>query len=388
MVSPDEIARQMNGVLTEPAKGRSEAFLPSPVIQNHAAFLAWLPDGSLGCAWFGGTLEGKSDISIYASRLCPDQGRWLPPSRITDDPARSEQNPVLWSDGGSLTLFHTSQISGNQEGSEVKARSLSIAGEAVVAGASRTLPLAPGTFVRAPAVRRGDGALLLPLFHCKAEEGTKWNGSHDTAALAISDDDGKNWRIVDVPESLGCVHMTIVPLDGDRMVAFFRRRQADFVYRTLSEDGGESWSVPEATDVPNNNSSISAIRLRDGRIALVCNPISAASSGDRRLSLYDELGEENDRADSNGGIEPVWGVPRAPLTLCFSSDEGVIFPQRRFVEGGTGTCLSNNSIDGRNKELSYPMLLEDEDGSLHIAFTFHRRAIKYIRLTSEWLTDQ
>ena len=39
------------------------------LIQNHAAFLHLLSDGALVCAWFGGTLEGKSDISIFAAVL-------------------------------------------------------------------------------------------------------------------------------------------------------------------------------------------------------------------------------------------------------------------------------------------------------------------------------
>ena len=47
----------------------AEAFLPSPKVQNHAAFLAPLPGGDLLCAWFGGTIEGKSDISIHAAIL-------------------------------------------------------------------------------------------------------------------------------------------------------------------------------------------------------------------------------------------------------------------------------------------------------------------------------
>ncbi len=74
-MTPDEIARRMTGALTQTSDGRSEAFLPSPMIQNHAAFLHRQADGSLICAWFGGSLEGKSDISIYASVL----GRTPPP---------------------------------------------------------------------------------------------------------------------------------------------------------------------------------------------------------------------------------------------------------------------------------------------------------------------
>ena len=144
--------------------------------------------------------------------------------------------------------------------------------------------------------------------------------------------------------------------------------------------------MPEATDVPNNNSSIVAIALRDGRVALLCNPVSAAQSAARRASLYDELGEGDDgRGEPEGGVAAIWGVPRAPLTLCLSEDGGRSFPRRRVVEDGPGTCLSNNALDGKNRELSYPALVEAPDGALHLAFTFHRRAIKHVVLDRSWV---
>jgi predicted neuraminidase len=77
-------------------------------------------------------------------------------------------------------------------------------------------------------------------------------------------------------------------------------------------------------------------------------------------------------------------VPRAPLTLCFSTDGGRSFPERHVVEDGPGTCLSNNALDGNNRELSYPAMVEAPDGTLHLAFTFHRRAIKHVALAPGW----
>ena len=78
------------------------------------------------------------------------------------------------------------------------------------------------------------------------------------------------------------------------------------------------------------------------------------------------------------------GIPRAPLSLCLSEDGGRSFPLRRIVEDGAGTCLSNDPLDGRNQELSYPAIVEGPDASLHLAYTFHRRAIKYVRLAAGW----
>ncbi len=387
-MTPDEIAARMTGRIAPAGAGRAEAFLASPVVHNHAAFLQWLPDGTLACAWFGGTLEGRSDIFVHLATLAPGAAAWSAGARVSDDPDRSEQNPVIFTDPatGAPGLFHTAQPGGRQEACVVRFRPLLRGADGVTGGAARTLPLPEGTFVRAQVTLRDDGAWMLPLFLCRTSPGARWTGSHDVAAVATSSDRGATWEVVEVPGSTGCVHMTLVPLGEGRIAAFYRRRQADFVYRTESGDGGRTWAVPAATDVPNNNASIAAVALDDGRVALLCNPVGAADSAARRASLYDELGEGDDgRGDPTGGVPAIWGVPRAPLTLCLSEDGGRSFPWRRVVEDGPGTCLSNDPLDGRNAELSYPAMVEGPDGRLHLAFTFHRRAIKYVVLDRAWV---
>ena len=387
-MTPDEIAAGMDGRIEATGPDRAEAFLPSPLVHNHASFLHWLADGTLACAWFAGTLEGKPDIHIRFATLAPGAGEWTGSDQVSDDETRSEQNPVIFADPttGAVLLFHTAQPpGGRQEECEVRLRPLKRTREETRSGPVRTLDLPLGSFVRAQVIVRDDGAWVLPLFLCKVLPGARWTGSHDTAAVAVSSDSGASWTLVDVPESTGCVHMTIVPLGGNRMAAFFRRRQADFVYRTETNDGGRSWLRPAPTDVPNNNSSIVAIRLRDDRVALLCNPVSAAQSSARRTSLYDELGEEDHRADPTGGVPAIWGVPRAPVTLCLSDDEGRTFAWRRIIEDGPGTCLTNDALNGKNQELSYPAMVEAPDRTLHLAYTYHRRAIKYVRLAPSWI---
>lgn len=379
-MTPDEIAARMTGAL-QPRAGGAEAILPSPMVQNHAAFLARLPDGALACAWFGGSLEGKSDISVHAAILDEGAASWSPTGQLTDDPDRSEQNPVIFcAPEGEIWLFNTAQPAGNQDEARVFVRPLRREGDGLVSGPARDTGLPPGTFIRAAPVIRDDGAWLLPLFLCNARPGIRWTGAHDTAAVAVSTDGGDSWRVEPVPDSVGSVHMTPVPLGGDDFAAFYRRRQSDAVHRSESRDSGRSWSTPAPTDLPNNNSSIAAAALPDGVVALLCNPVSAAMSDSRRASLYDELDAADDRPEAQDGCRPIWGVERAPLTLCLSADGGRSFPVRHVVEDGPGTCLSNDSLDGRNKELSYPALLPRPDGGLDIAFTLHRRAIKHVRL--------
>ena len=82
------------------ADGASFAYLPAPTVQSHAANLLTLPDGRLGCVWFGGTQEGVPDISIWFSALEPDSSQWSPAEQLSDDSTRSEQNPILFAASG------------------------------------------------------------------------------------------------------------------------------------------------------------------------------------------------------------------------------------------------------------------------------------------------
>lgn len=90
------------------------AMLPCACPQNHAANLLQLKDGSLMCVWFGGSQEGKADISIWGSRLATDSDRWSEAVKLSDDPDRSEQNPVLFQAPDQVVwLLWTAQYAGN-----------------------------------------------------------------------------------------------------------------------------------------------------------------------------------------------------------------------------------------------------------------------------------
>ena len=106
-------------------------------------------------------------------------------------------------------------------------------------------------------------------------------------------------------------------------------------------------------------------------------------SDQRRESLYDEIDDGNGHGGNGsptGTGRAIWGVPRAPLVLSMSEDNGASFQAIRTLEEGSGYCLTNNSKDGLNKEYSYPSIIAAPDGSLHIAYTCYRRAIKHVHL--------
>ena len=75
---------------------RIEMKLPTLSAQNHASNIMPLPNGDLLCVWFSGTQEGMSDISIFSARLKKGEGQWSDLRKMSEDPLRSEQNPVLF----------------------------------------------------------------------------------------------------------------------------------------------------------------------------------------------------------------------------------------------------------------------------------------------------
>ena len=371
---------------------RLVADLPSLRVQAHAANLMVLADGTLACVWFGGSMEGRSDICVFMSRLAPGSAQWSAPQQLSDDAHRSEQNPILFpAPTGELWLLHTAQRAGHQDTAVVRRRRSQDNG--ITWSPTEDLADAPaGTFVRQPLQVQADGSWLLPIFRCVPVPGSAWDGSLDDSAVLRSTDQGHTWTRIEVPGSLGCVHMNIVPARDGGLLAFFRSRWADHIYRTSSMDGGLTWQTPQATVLPNNNSSIQALRLQDGRLAMIFNASSAADATGRRESLYEELDDEGAQASDTSKTAPAptrrsfWGAPRAPLTLALSADDGLTWPWQRHLETGDGWCMSNNSEQRLNREYSYPSLRQTADGALHLAYTVFRQHIRHARVMPDWVT--
>ncbi|MBT2523005.1 exo-alpha-sialidase [Arthrobacter sp. ISL-28] len=395
IITPDGVVKR--------ADGADFAYLPAPTVQSHAANLLTLPDGRLGCVWFGGTQEGVPDISIWFSTLESGSSQWSEARQLSDDSARSEQNPILFTaPDGALWLLYTAQKAGNQDTAEVRRRISPDSGRTW--GEVETLFPANGTggvFVRQLPVVLPSGRLIVPIFRCITTPGEKWVGNSDDSAVMISDDGGATWTETVLPGSLGCVHMNIQPLADGSLLALFRSRWADSIYESRSTDDGTTWSEPVPTELPNNNSSIQFTALSDGRLALVYNHSRAEEKTERRLSLYDEIDDDGLAEEQGQLAEPAlggaasdgdrrrafWGTPRSPMTLAISEDSGRSWPIRRNLDVGDGYCLSNNSRDGLNREYSYPSIHQGPDGSLNIAYTYFRQAIKFVRVDPQWAYD-
>lgn len=365
-----------------------EAYLPTKTIQSHASNLLRSPNGDLLAAWFGGKQEGIPDICIYTARLPANSNTWEPAEKQSHDDQHSEQNPVLFqTPEGPLWLLWTSQDAGNQDSAIVKKRVSSDGGRTW--GELETLFDEPGTFIRQPLVVLQNGTWVLPIFRCRSEPGERWIGNDDISCIKSSRDQGKTWQETVVPKSYGAVHMAIVPLKSGTYLGIFRSRWADFVYTSVSEDGVH-WSVPKATELPNPNAGIGATTLDSGKVVLIYNHSSAKGLVEKREGLYDDITPASDtrknQKSKHPGKEAFWGAPRAPLCIATSNDDGKTWVKET-LEDGDGFCMTNNSEQKLNRELSYPSIVPDGKGGVHVAFTFWRQTIKYVHLGSEYFEN-
>jgi len=359
-----------------------ECFVPAQTAQCHASNLLLLRNGDMLCAWFGGSQEGKPDISIYLARLPAKSSTWSQAQKVTFDTTRSEQNPVLFQtpNGREVWLMYTSQHAGDQDSAVVKHQ------VSRDDGASWTEPSVlfpePGTFIRQPMIQLDDGAWAIPIFKCRAEPGTRWVGNDDVSAIRVSRDEGKTWAETEVPDSFGAVHMNVRQLKDKSYLGLYRSRWADHVYLSRSKDG-ITWSAPQPTELPNPNAGICFDVLPSGRVLAVYNHSSKADAQGRREGLYDDIADAgDDRKNQNSrhtGKEAFWGAPRAPLSLAWSDDDGRSW-RTRVLEEGDGFCMTNNSEEKLNRELSYPSIAQGADGRVHVAFTFWRQKIKHVVL--------
>lgn len=298
---------------------------PIPIPESHASTILARGDGLRLAAWFGGTKEGEPDVLIYVSRF--EGGEWSAPVAVTPEVGIQHWNPVLFEMGGEVVLFykmgypiadwHTRYITSKDFGKTWSEPSELIEGD--VSGGRGPVKNKP--------IRISNGKVLAP-------------GSTERGAWRCFIDifDGKEWRKRNIPvvlddgEKINVIQPTLWESGAGHIHALLRSNKGR-IYRSDSSDYGENWSPIYATDMPNNNSGIDCIRLSDGRIVLICNP-----------------------------IEKNWG-PRTPLSVFVSSDNGKSFAKELDLETEEGG-------------FAYPAVIEN-DGILHITYTYNRKKIVY-----------
>lgn len=342
----------------------AEAVLPpGPWKTAHAPALLETKAGTLLCCWFAGSFEGGTDINIVVSRLSKDADKWEEPTYISNNDDFSDQNPSLFlAPNDEIWAMYTSQLGripgkDNMQYTSTIKRQISVDDGKTWSDPEVVFP-EEGTFARQPIQILSNGRWIIGNWICTdGEKGL----AGDPSAFRISDNEGKTWKRVDMPKSNGRVHPNVVELEDGHLIALMRSREADYIYVSESYDYGDTWSEPVPTVLPNNNSSISALKLKSGRLAVAYNHSSAPVT-------YTKKG--------------AWPGLRCPVSIALSEDGGKTFPIIRHVERGEG--YSGDLNRSNNKQYEYPYLMQSTDGMLHLAYAYKTRiGVKWVTLSEE-----
>lgn len=304
--------------------------------QCHSATIVETPAG-LVAAWFGGTREGHPDVEIWLSRMV--NSTWTSPVSVANGIMSGTlrkpcYNPVLYQlPGGELLLFYKiGKNVGDWKGF------MKTSGDNGLTW-SEQRPLQEGFLgpVKNKPVMLSDGKLIAP----SSTEGSPGWRVH----FEISDDKGKTWRKVGPINSgtdYNIIQPSVLTHKGGRLQILARSRQHVLV-TSWSKDGGESWSKPEPSGLPNNNSGTDAVTLRDGR----------------QLVVYNHRLPDSTWVKGKG--------PRTPLNVAISNDGKKWF---------AAAILEDSPIS----QYSYPSVIQSADGMVHIVYTWRRLRIKYVKL--------
>lgn len=352
----------------------------------HAPVICALPGGDLLAAWYAGSREGAPDSVIMGARWDAGEKAWRPASVWVDVVGHAAGNPRLflgpdgaiwliapinygpgWCHGGTR-LFLKRSCDGGVTWSDLEL----LLEEKGVLGKNQPLHIEPSTWI-------------IP-----AEYERTWE-----ITFLRSEDDGRTWQLVDLPSSGARLHQpTVVQLSDGQLLAYMRSWEG-YIYETRSFDQGVTWTEARPTPLPNNNSGIDMVRLRDGRLVLALNPVALGPQGDLRLDRQrpelggrrhsaEELcradgaelgrlieGRQVDAAQTWADDNPPWG-PRTPLSLAISDDMGTTWRMAAELESGQG-------------EFSYPAIIQDATGRIHIVYTHQRTSIKHVSLCEDEL---
>jgi predicted neuraminidase len=349
--------RLADGVVRQSTtQGAKEAYLQMIVNSSHAANLLALPNGDLLCVYYAGIYERGSGESIVLSRLPKGTHRWTEPVVVSYHAEWANQNPLLFmAPDGVLWIFHTTQRGGHDQTKDI-VYGLSSTDQGHTWSAPITVFPQLGLYTRQPLVVFHD-QWLFPVYHSAGGSITS-NAQNDHSYVEVSADAGKTWKECDVQGSGGFVQMNILNISDSQLVAFYRSRYADWIYKSESSDGC-SWSAPVATPLPNNNASIQATRLKNGHLAMIFNNTQA------------EFKPEHAETAS-----------RRILSVALSEDDGKTWPWIRDLENDS---VPPAILPLEDPEYSYPSIIQSADGMIQTAFTFRRETIKYMTFCEEWI---
>ena len=301
--------------------------------QCHASTIVEIDSGVLMSAWFGGSYEGAKDVSVWASYY--RDSKWEEPVKLANGIVNQDTfpcwNPVLYM-SATKRLFLYYKVGPNPRewwGMVLISDNL---------GDSWSEPVRLPENVLGPIKNKpislGNGTFLAPSSVETLDD--RW-----LAHVEIFSDNGEyiTSLSLDHGDSICAIQPSVLVHPNNTLQLLCRSRQ-NLIAQTWSFDGGYTWEPMSLINVKNPNSGNDAVTITDGRHLLVYNPL--------------ESGKD-------------WWLGRNILNLAIS-DNG--------LDWNTVVVLENQD----QGEYSYPAIIQDSNGMIHITYTWDRKRIKHVIL--------
>jgi predicted neuraminidase len=291
----------------------------------HASTIAEFPGGLIS-AWFGGTAEKNPDVGIWVSRFV--NGKWSKPAEaangIREDNKRYPcWNPVLYYSGNEILLFYKVGPSPSEWWGEL----ITSDDYGISWSASKKLPEGIIGPVKNKPVLLKHNILLCP----SSTENEGWR-----VHMEMTPDDGITWKRTEAlnDRNIAAIQPSILLYPSGKLQMVCRSKQSR-VLTSWSEDNGIHWTELTPLTLPNPNSGIDAVTLKDGRQLMVYNHLTTG---------------------------------RNILNVALSEDG---------INWKAAVLLEN---DEKSAEFSYPAVIQLNNNLVHITYTWNRKLIKHVVL--------
>ena len=355
----------------------------------HGSSVIELPNGDLLSCWFHGSGERKAnDVRIKGSRLKKGSKQWGDIFDMADTPNLPDCNPVLWIDKNDKLWLFWIAVRANQWENSILRYKTSIdyldneiptwnwqdniilqPGERFLEAiqlafkehidepmwAEYALPYSrliidaakdpekrqKGWMTRIHPISLESGRILLPLY----------SDGYNISIVAISDDNGNNWKASNPIVGLGPIQPSLVQKQNGHIVAYMRDSgiAPKRILKSISKDNGETWSFATDTKIPNPSSSVEVLQLENGNWVMACNDTESS---------------------------------RSQMAILLSFNEGKSWEVKKYI----GKHDHNSGIT-----LAYPSLIQSSDRLIHLTYSLKDKKGKTIQhsiFNEDWIKNK